>query len=157
MIWLDGSGGIGQTRAMKTLLFSCVILSCAVVASPAADPKDSSKKKAKAPEKVNARDMIAKHDTDADKKLSKEELHNALRTMKFNQFSTKNDSWKQFDTDKDEKLESKELDALLDANAAELAKVEAKAEAEAAKAAAASKGKTPPKPNNGLTLRPPGS
>jgi hypothetical protein len=133
---------------MKMLLFTCAVLSCAVTFAPAADPKDSSKKKASGP-KVNARDLIAKHDADTDKKLDKTELHNALRSLKFNLFSTKTESWKQFDTDKDEKLESRELDALLDANAV----AQAKSEEEAAKAEAS---KAKEKPKSGFQLRPDG-
>ncbi|OAI57578.1 hypothetical protein AYO49_01860 [Verrucomicrobiaceae bacterium SCGC AG-212-N21] len=133
---------------MKTVLFTCLALSCAVAFSSAADPKDSSKKKSAA-QKVSARDLIEKHDTNNDKKLEKIELHNALRTLKYNQFSSKTDTWKQFDTDKDEKLEAKELDALLDANSAALAKQEE----EAAKAAADPKAKEKSK-SGGFKLRP---
>jgi hypothetical protein len=127
---------------MKTPALACVVLMSLVTFAVAAPPKKA--------EKVSARDLMTKFDANNDRKLDKTELHNALRTLKFNQFSTKNDSWKQFDTDKDEFLESKELDALLDANAVALAK----AEEEAAKAEAA---KAKEKPKSGLTLRPTGS
>jgi hypothetical protein len=129
---------------MKTVLLICGVLAYAVSITTAADTKKAKKE----PKPPSARDMIAKYDVDSDKKLDKTELHNALRPLKYNQFSTKTDSWKQFDSDKDEKLESKELDLLLDANAAALAKQEE----EAAKAAADPKAKE--KPKSGFKLRP---
>jgi hypothetical protein len=136
---------------MKAVFLTSIVLSCAVSFSAAADPKKDAGKKAKV-QKVSARDLTEKYDTDSDRKLDKTELHAALRSLKFNRYSTKTDSWKQFDTDKDDKLESKELDALLDANAAEQAKVEAQAEADAAKAA-----KTKTKEEPKIKLIPPGS
>jgi hypothetical protein len=124
---------------MKTPALACVVLTSLVSFAVAAPPKKA--------EKVSARDLLAKFDANNDRKLDKTELSTALRSLKFNQYSTKNDSWKQFDTDKDAMLESKELDALLDANAIALAK----SEEEAAKAEAA---KTKEKPTGGLKLRP---
>jgi hypothetical protein len=134
---------------MKTALLSFVVVTALVSFVAAAPPAKSDSKKATV-QKVNARDMIEKYDTDSDKKLAKTELHTALRSLKYNQFSSKSDSWKQFDTDKDEKLEAKELDALLDANAA----AQAKSEEEAAKAAADPKAKE--KPKSPFQLRPDG-
>jgi hypothetical protein len=135
---------------MKTTLFSVALVSALftfVVAAPPA--KSDAKSKAKI-QKVSARDLIEKFDTDSDKKLAKTELHSAFRSLKYNQFSSKSDSWKQFDTDKDEKLEAKELDALLDANVA----AQVKSEEEAAKEAADPKSKE--KPKSPFQLRPDG-
>jgi hypothetical protein len=136
---------------MKTTLLSIVVVTALVPFVTAAPPaKADTKKSAKAP-KVYARDLIEKHDTNSDRKLDKTELHGALRSLKYNQFSSKSDGWKQFDTDKDEKLEAKELDALLDANAA----AQTKQEEEAAKEAADPKSKE--KPKSGFQLRPDGA
>lgn len=99
---------------MKAILLSSVIVLSLAVCATAADPK----KKGKEPkaEKVSARDMLAKYDKDSDRKLDKMELSSALRSLKYNTVSTKNDSWKKFDTDSDTKIDQGELDKLLEAN-----------------------------------------
>jgi hypothetical protein len=123
---------------MKTAFFLCAAMAGIVTFALAAETKKGSKKEAKPP---SARDMVEKYDTNSDRKLDKTELHNALRSLKYNTFSTKSDSWKQFDTDKDEMLESKELDALLDANAKAQQETEEKEAKEAKAKEAAEKAK----------------
>jgi hypothetical protein len=126
---------------MKKAILTCAVLSCAVSFAVAAPP---AKKKAAKTDNVSARDLITKYDTDGDKKLDKTELSGALKTLKRNVVSTKNDSWKKFDEDSDAKIDQKELDKLLEASAAPPeAPVDPKAK--------------PPAKEGGLTLRPPGS
>jgi hypothetical protein len=129
---------------MKAILLPCAILSCALSVAVAAPPAkaDSKTKKAAKEEKVNARDMLAKYDANYDKKLDKMELSMALRSLKRNVVSTKNDSWKKFDGNSDEKIDQKELDKLLEANA------------EPPEAPVDPKAKPPTTKPGGLTLRP---
>ena len=122
---------------MKAILLTCAVLSGVVSIATAAPPA----KKASKADKENARDLIAKNDTDADKKLDKTELSNALKKLKRNLVSTKNDTWKKFDEDGDTKIDQKELDKLLEANAEP---PEAPVDPNA----------KPPAKTGGLTLRP---
>ncbi len=105
---------------MKAIFLSYIIVLGIVAGSMAADPKKdaATKKKGKEPkvEKVSARDVVAKYDKDGDRKLDKTELSSALRPMKYNTVSTKNDSWKKFDTDHDGKIDEQEMDLILAAN-----------------------------------------
>jgi Ca2+-binding EF-hand superfamily protein len=128
---------------MKAILLTCAVLSGVVSLATAAPPakEDAKTKKASKADKENARDMIAKYDTDSDKKLDKTELSNALKKLKRNVVSTKNDTWKKFDEDGDTKIDQKELDKLLEANA------------EPPEAPVDPKAK-PPAKTGGLTLRP---
>jgi hypothetical protein len=128
---------------MKAILLTCAVLSGIVSIASAAPPakEDAKTKKASKADKGNARDLLAKYDTDADKKLDKTELSSALKSLKRNVVSTKNDSWKKFDDDGDTKLDQKELDKLLEANA------------EPPEAPVDPNAKPPTKPG-GLTLRP---
>jgi hypothetical protein len=131
---------------MKKAILTCAVLSCAVSFAVAAPPakKDDAKKKGGKTDNVSARDLITKYDTDGDKKLDKTELSSALKTLKRNVVSTKNDSWKKFDEDSDAKIDQKELDKLLEASAAPPeTPVDPKAK--------------PPAKEGGLTLRPPGT
>jgi hypothetical protein len=131
---------------MKTAILSCAILSCVVSLAVAAPPakKDDAKKKGGKTDNVSARDLITKNDTDGDKKLDKTELSSALKTLKRNVVSTKNDSWKKFDEDNDGKIDQKEMEKLLEASAPPPDEpVDPKAK--------------PPAKEGGLTLRPPGT
>jgi Ca2+-binding EF-hand superfamily protein len=117
-------------------------MSLAVAAPPA--KKDDAKKKGGKTDNVSARDLLTKNDADGDKKLDKTELSSALKTLKRNVVSTKNDSWKKFDEDSDGKIDQKELEKLLEANAAPPEEpVDPTAK--------------PPAKEGGLTLRPPGT
>src|SRR4051794_34935666 len=113
--WAGLPRGTVQSRPMKAILLTSAVLSCFLSIAVAAPPAKEAKKASKG-DKGNARDMLAKYDTDADKKLDKTELSNALKSLKRNLVSTKNDSWKKFDEDGDSKLDQKELDKLLEAN-----------------------------------------
>src|SRR6186997_3153898 len=98
---------------MKKAILTCAVLSCAVSFAVAAPPA----KKGGKNDNPSARDLITKYDTDGDKKLDKTELSSALKTLKRNVVSTRNDSWKKFDEDGDGKIEQKELDKLIEASA----------------------------------------
>ena len=129
---------------MKKAILTCAVLSCAVSFAVAAPPAKSEAKKGGKTDNVSARDLITKNDTDGDKKLDKTELSSALKTLKRNVVSTKNDSWKKFDEDSDGKIDQKELEKLLEASAAPPeAPVDPKAK--------------PPAKEGGLSLRPPGT
>ena len=104
---------------MKATFLVCVLLSCLASFASAAPAKgdDAKKKKEPKPEKVDERKLMTKYDTDNDRKLDKTELSAALKSLKHNNVTTKNDAWKKFDEDGDGKIDHKELGKLLDSNA----------------------------------------
>lgn len=125
---------------MKPLLLACVVVS-ALVSSASSAPKEGK------PEKVDERKLLEKYDKDNDRKLDKTELAAALKSLKRNVVTVKDDGWKKFDTDGDEKIEMRELKKIIEANAEP--EVDPKDEAKDKK--------EEKKPSNGLTLRPPGT
>lgn len=105
---------------MKVTFYVAVVLSCLAsfaCAVPPAKADDAKKKKEPKPEKVDERKLMTKYDTDNDRKLDKTELSAALKSLKHNEVTTKNDAWKKFDEDGDGKIDHKELGKLLDSNA----------------------------------------
>ena len=103
---------------MKTFLVCCTAIVIGLSASlhAAAPKKPATSKKNDKPEKVDPAALLKKFDEDNDGKLDKKELSAALKSLKHNSITTKNDSWKRFDTNGDGKIDLNELKKLLEEN-----------------------------------------
>lgn len=94
---------------MKTILLcgAAFVLAVHLHAAPPASKK---------PDKVDSAAFLRKFDMDSDGKLDKSELSTGLRSLKHNNVTTKNDSWKAFDEDGDGKISSAEITKLIEEN-----------------------------------------